>query len=99
MSEAYRNEEKGGEVRLDSDGTFSATDVLTGATSGPVDFSGRWDFVDSETSDDFVHLAVEDGGLGKVGGLQLHPRGERTVYFRHDPDGPPTMKFTKVDTP
>lgn len=44
-------------------------------------------------------LAVEDGGLGKTGGLQLCPRGERTVYFWQDPAGPPTMKLTKVDAP
>lgn len=95
----YRNEEKGGEVRLDSDGTFSVTDVSMGEGSGPVDFSGRWEFHDSRTSSDFVYLAVEDGGLGKIGGVQLYTKGEGTVYFPFDPDGPPTLELDKVDAP
>jgi hypothetical protein len=95
----YRDDKTGGEVRLDSDGAFSATDVLLGKTSDPVDFSGRWEFHDSQTSSDFVYLTIEDGGLGKTGGVQLYTKGEGTVYFQFDPDGPPTLELDKVDAP
>ncbi|MFE7614754.1 hypothetical protein [Streptomyces sp. NPDC057496] len=95
----YRDDETGGEVRLESDGAFSATGVLLGKTSEPVDFSGRWELHDSQTSSDFVYLSVEDGGLGRTGGVQLCTRGEGTVYFRFDPDGPPTLELDKVGAP
>ncbi|MGW4285494.1 hypothetical protein ACWEIK_00940 [Streptomyces sp. NPDC004673] len=48
---AYRDDASGGEVRLESGGTFSATDVSADSRSGPADFSGRWEFVDSEFSE------------------------------------------------
>ncbi|MFC9970293.1 hypothetical protein ACFVH6_05250 [Spirillospora sp. NPDC127200] len=95
----YRSEATGGEVELGSDGTFSATDVATGVVSGRADFSGRWKFVDSSSSRDFVYLAIEDGGLGRIGGIQLYPSGRASVEFHADPDGPPSLVLTKVTTP
>lgn len=100
----YRNEETGGEVVLDPDGTFSVTGVsaeesVGGGGADPADFSGRWEFVDSETTSDFVYLTVDDDGLGKIGGLQLYPNGRGEVKFRPDPDGPPSLVLTKVDAP
>ncbi|MGI5171800.1 hypothetical protein ACQEU3_46390 [Spirillospora sp. CA-253888] len=95
----YRSEATGGEVRLGSDGTFAATDVSTGVVSGRADFGGRWKFVDSSSSRDFVYLTIEDGGLGKIGGIQLYPSGRASVEFHGDPDGPPSMVLTKVTAP
>ncbi|CAL9440626.1 hypothetical protein [Streptomyces griseomycini] len=95
----YRDDATGGEILLDSDGTFSATDVSTDGSSDPADFSGRWEFVDSPTSDDFVYLAVEDGGLGRIGGVQLYPDGRSTLEFHADPDGPPSLVLTRATAP
>lgn len=95
----YRNGETGGEVLLDTDGTFSATGVSTDGVSGPADFSGRWEFLDNRGSSDFVYLSVDDGGLGRTVGIQLYTKGQETVYFRHDPDGPPTLELTRVTAP
>ncbi|WP_435297240.1 hypothetical protein [Streptomyces sp. YPW6] len=48
---AYRDEETGGEIVLNSDGTFFATgispdDATGGGGADARDFSGRWEFVD-----------------------------------------------------
>ncbi|MBD3932260.1 hypothetical protein IF129_11935 [Streptomyces chumphonensis] len=94
----YRDE-TGGEVRLEPDGTFSVTAVSTNDSSGPADFSGTWEFHDSDMTTDFVYLSVEDGGLGRIAGIQLYTEDQETVYFRHDVDGPPTTVLHKVDTP
>ncbi|MFB7209162.1 hypothetical protein [Streptomyces sp. NPDC056255] len=91
----YRNNATGSEILLDSDGTFSATDVSTGSLSGPTDFSGRWEFVDSGSSSDFIYLTVDDGGLGKTDGIQLCTSGRGTVEFR-TPDKPPSLVLTRV---
>ncbi|MDI3409349.1 hypothetical protein [Streptomyces cavernicola] len=90
----YRNEETGGEITLGSDGTFSATDVSTDGSSSPGDFSGRWEYVDSASSD-FIMLDIKDGGRRKVTGVQLYPSGESTVEFRA-PDEPPSLVLTSV---
>ncbi|GAA2491800.1 hypothetical protein GCM10010406_29870 [Streptomyces thermolineatus] len=95
----YRNKATGSEILLDSDGTFSATDISTDESPDPVDFSGRWEFVDSQTSSDFVSLSVEDGGLGSTAGVQLYPSGRTAVEFRFDPDGPPSLVLTRVTAP
>ncbi|MGV9881565.1 hypothetical protein [Streptomyces sp. NPDC003006] len=94
----YRNDATGGEILLGSDGTFSATDVSTYVVSGTADFSGRWEFVDSSSSSDFVYLTVDDGGLGEIGGIQLYTSGQGTVEFR-TPDKPPSMVLTRVAAP
>ncbi|MFE7468746.1 hypothetical protein ACFU6R_32200 [Streptomyces sp. NPDC057499] len=94
----YRSTATGSEILLDSDGTFSATDMSTDSASAPADFSGRWEFVDSESSSDFVYLTVEDGGLGNVNGVQLYPGGPGTLEFR-TPDEPPSLVLTKVAAP
>ncbi|MGW0534749.1 hypothetical protein [Streptomyces sp. NPDC003032] len=91
----YRDDATGGEILLGSDGTFSATDVSTDSFSGPADFSGRWEFVDSSSSSDFVYLTVDDGGLGEIGGIQLYTSGQGTVEFR-TPDEPPSLVLTRV---
>lgn len=98
----YRSEETGGQILLMSDGTFSAAGVspqeATGVGgTGPIDFHGRWEFHDSETSRDFVYLTIEGGELA-LGGIQLYPSGE-TVEFNPDPDGPPSLTLTKAATP
>ncbi|WP_229865930.1 hypothetical protein [Streptomyces spinoverrucosus] len=98
----YRNDATGGKIVLESDGTFSATDVAEDAMGGggadPVDFSGRWEFVDSSGSGDFIYLTVDDGELGKVGGMKLYPSG-RSVEFHADPDGPPSLVLTRAAAP
>ncbi|MFB7650606.1 MULTISPECIES: hypothetical protein [unclassified Streptomyces] len=91
----YRNAE-GAQIELGAGGTFSATDVTTREGYGPVDFSGNWDYVKRDTSSDFVYLLVEDGELGKTGGIQLYTEDQDTVYFRYDPDGPITQKLDKA---
>ncbi|MFF4470660.1 hypothetical protein ACFYZ3_13980 [Streptomyces sp. NPDC001599] len=90
----YRNDE-GGQIELSKDGTFSATRVTTSDGSDPADFSGSWDYEDPGDSDDFVYLGIEDGGLGKLGGIQLYVDDQDTLYFRSDPDGPITQKLNK----
>ncbi|MER7485655.1 hypothetical protein ABTY20_07015 [Streptomyces sp. NPDC126497] len=92
----YRDDATGGEILLGSNGTFSATDVSMDGSSDPVDFRGRWEFVDSRSSDDFVHLSVDDGGLGMTAGVQLYTGARGKVYFRHDPDGPPSLVLTRA---
>ncbi|WP_217165434.1 hypothetical protein [Streptomyces sp. AC512_CC834] len=95
----YRNEETGGEVVLGSDGTFSATHISMDESPGTADFSGTWDFVDSETRTDFVYLSVEDGGLGMTAGVQLYTGAEGKVYFHPDPDGPHGLVLTRTTAP
>ncbi|MGW7195361.1 hypothetical protein [Streptomyces chryseus] len=112
----YRSDETGGEILLDSDGTFTATDISADEAKGsggtdPLDFSGRWEFVASDGRD-FVYLTTEDGGLGKVGDIQLYvnsrlavggkellPRGPLVVDIQPDPDGPPSVVLTKTAAP
>ncbi|MZE79280.1 hypothetical protein [Streptomyces xinghaiensis] len=91
----YRNAD-GGQIELSADGTFSATGVTTGEGADPVDFSGSWDYEDPGTSSDFVYLGVEDGGLGKIGGIQLYVDDQDTLHFRSDPDGPVTQELNKT---
>jgi hypothetical protein len=95
----YRDDATGGEIVLASDGTFSATDVSGDAVGGggtdPVDFGGRWEFVASSGSGDFVYLTVDEGDLGEVGGMKLYPSG-RAVEFHADPDGPPSLVLTRA---
>ncbi|MEU0674925.1 hypothetical protein ABZ330_18910 [Streptomyces sp. NPDC006172] len=93
----YRNDGSGAEILLESDGQFSATGVSTGEVAGPASFSGRWEFVDSQGSSDFIYLTV-GGGLGKIAGIQLYPSGQGAVEFRPDPDGKPLPKLTRVTT-
>ncbi|MFI7390848.1 hypothetical protein [Streptomyces tendae] len=93
----YRDEETDGRIALDSDGTFSATHIsMDGTPDDPADFSGTWEYVENEHSSDFVYLSVEDGGLGKVGGVQLYAEEEGEVYFRTDPDAAPSLVLTRT---
>ncbi|WP_328564569.1 hypothetical protein [Streptomyces coelicoflavus] len=91
----YRNDD-GGQLELSADGTFSATRVTTRDGGDPVDFSGSWDYEDPGTSSDFVYLGVEDGGLGKIGGIQLYVDDQDTLYFQSDPDGSVTQELDRV---
>lgn len=115
----YRSEDTGGEISLDPDGTFTATDISADEATGsggaaPLDFSGQWVFTDKGTSLDsgtsFVYLTTEDGGLGRIGDIQLYvdsrmavggkeilPRGPLKVHMAPDPDGPPSLVLTKAD--
>lgn len=96
----YRNDATGGQIQLSSDRTFSASDVSTGYSDGPADFSGRWEFLDNEANSDFIYLSIDDGGgLGKIGGIQLYMGDEGAVYFRSDPDGPPSLVLTRTPAP
>ncbi|MEV7547505.1 hypothetical protein [Streptomyces sp. NPDC089915] len=95
----YRNEKAGGEIVLGADGTFSATGVSTGYTSGAADFGGRWELVKRKGSADFVYLSVDGDGLDRIGGVQLYAEGGDEVYFRADPDGPPNLVLKKVSAP
>ncbi|MFD6906570.1 MULTISPECIES: hypothetical protein [Streptomyces] len=91
----YRNDD-GGQIELSADGTFSATGVTTSEGADPVDFSGSWDYEDPGTSSDFVYLGVENGGLGRTGGIQLYVDDQDTLYFQSDPDGPVTQKLRRT---
>ncbi|MGW7276623.1 hypothetical protein ACWGH5_39785 [Streptomyces sp. NPDC054864] len=91
----YRNEKTGGQIRLARDGAFIATHLSTSPTSDPADFHGQWEFEDRGTADDFIYLTVEDGSLGKLGGIQLYPSGDGTVEFR-EPDDPWSLELTKA---
>jgi hypothetical protein len=91
----YRNDD-GGRIELSADGTFSATRVTTSEGAGPADFGGSWDYEDPGTSDDFVYLGVEDGGLGATGGIQLYVEDQDTLYFQLDPDGPVTQTYDRA---
>lgn len=99
----YRSDKTGGEIRLDSDKTFTATGISADEATGsgdtdPTDFRGRWEFVSGDETSDFVYLTVKDGGLGKVGGIQLYPK-DSLVEFHPDPDGPPSVVLAKADSP
>ncbi|MEU0910629.1 hypothetical protein [Streptomyces althioticus] len=91
----YRNAD-GGRIELAADGTFTATGVTTDEGAEPADFSGDWDYEKPGTSDDFVYLGVEDGGLGTTGGIQLYVEDQDTLYFRFDPDGPVTQTYDRA---
>lgn len=91
----YRNDD-GGQIELSADGTFSATRVTPSKGADPVDFSGSWDYEDPGTSSDFVYLGIEDGELGKAGGIQLYLDDQDTLYFQSDPDGPVTQELNKT---
>ncbi|MEU8528362.1 MULTISPECIES: hypothetical protein [Streptomyces] len=90
----YRNGKTGGEITLDSDGTFTATDLSTDVQSDPADFHGQWEFVDSSASD-FVYLDIDERGIGEVSGVQLYARGGGKVAFS-TPDGSWSLVLTKV---
>ncbi|MFE7512545.1 hypothetical protein ACFU8I_15220 [Streptomyces sp. NPDC057540] len=89
----YRNKETGGEIRLDSNGTFTATHLSTDAHTDPADFHGQWEFVDSSGSD-FVYLDIDERGIGEVSGVQLYARGGGKVAFS-TPDGSWSLVLTK----
>lgn len=89
----YRNNETGGEILLDSDGTFTATDLSTDSHSDPANFHGQWEFVDSSASD-FVYLNIDERGIGEVSGVQLYARGGGKVAFS-TPDGSWSLVLTK----
>ncbi|MGI5448980.1 hypothetical protein ACQEVM_25075 [Streptomyces sp. CA-243310] len=99
LSGVYRNDKTGSELRLESDGTFSAAGVSTDGHSGPADFHGGWEFLDDQAGSDFIYLTVEGDGLGGTDGIQLYPSGRNAVEFRPDPDGPPGPKLTKAAAP
>ncbi|WP_406506610.1 hypothetical protein [Streptomyces sp. NBC_01602] len=90
----YRNGKTGGEITLDSDGTFTATDLSTDVQSDPANFHGQWEFVDSSASD-FVYLNIDERGIGEVSGVQLYARGGGKVAFS-TPDGSWSLVLTKV---
>ncbi|WP_254904338.1 hypothetical protein [Streptomonospora nanhaiensis] len=91
----YRSDD-GGRIELSAEGTFAATGVTTSEGAGPVDFSGSWEYEDPGTSNDFVYLSVEDGGLGMTGGVQLYVEDRDTLYFQSDPDGPVTQELHRT---
>lgn len=97
----YRSDETGGEITLESDGTFSATDISADESVGnggadPLDFHGEWEFVATDWSSDFVYLTIEEGGPGTISGVQLYARDQETLEFNPDPDGAPTVTLTKA---
>ncbi|MFC7892966.1 hypothetical protein [Streptomyces sp. NPDC057381] len=91
----YRGDD-GGKIELSAEGTFSATGVTLSEGADPVDFHGSWEYEDSATMNDFVYLGIEDGGLGKIGGIQLYVDDQDTLYFHFDPDGPITQKLDRT---
>ncbi|MER7765140.1 hypothetical protein [Streptomyces sp. NPDC097619] len=97
----YREDRTGAELRLDRDGTFSAQAVRVDEDEAPdpADFHGRWEWLGDRAGDDYVYLYVEDGGLGRTGGLQLYPSGRNAMEFRPDPDRPASQRLTRVTAP
>lgn len=100
----YLNDKTGGKVLLNPDKTFTATDISANEATGsggtdPLDFSGEWEFVANEESSDFVYLETKNGGLGKIGDLQLYVRSQPEVEIQPDPDGPPTLVLAKATDP
>ncbi|MFC7887156.1 hypothetical protein ACFUVV_35470 [Streptomyces sp. NPDC057376] len=91
----YRGDD-GGQIELSVEGTFSATGVTLREGTDPVDFHGSWEYEDPASNSDFVYLLIEDGGLGKTGGIQLYVDDQDTLYFHFDPDGPITQKLDKT---
>ncbi|MEU8465779.1 hypothetical protein [Streptomyces sp. NPDC029003] len=91
----YRNGKTGGEITLDSDGTFTATDLSTDEHSEPADFHGQWKFEDSSFGGEFVYLDIAERGIGEVSGVQLYTRGGGKVAFSL-PDGSWSLVLTKV---
>ncbi|MFJ3662945.1 hypothetical protein ACIPPM_21050 [Streptomyces sp. NPDC090119] len=91
----YRNEKTGGQIRLAPDGAFTARHVSIDSFSGPADFHGQWEFVDSSTTSDFIYLDVKDRGLGTSSGIQLYTSGDGTVQFS-TPDDSWSLVLTKV---
>ncbi|MER7176031.1 hypothetical protein [Streptomyces mesophilus] len=91
----YRNGKTGGEIALDSDGTFTATDLSTDEHSDPEDFHGQWEFEDDGLFGDFIYLDIEERGIGEVSGVQLYARGGGKVEFSL-PDGSWSLALTKV---
>ncbi|MFH8528923.1 hypothetical protein ACH4GE_10945 [Streptomyces tendae] len=70
-------------------GALAVSAVLVSGCTPPVD-------PENDHSSDFVHLSVEDGGLGMVAGVQLYAEEEGEVYFRTDPDAPPSLVLTRT---
>ncbi|MFD3514175.1 hypothetical protein [Streptomyces sp. NPDC058657] len=75
----YRNDETGGEIVLDPDGTFTATDISPDEAHGedgggaePLDFSGQWKFHAAEASDDYINLFTKDDNFSKYANIQLY---------------------------
>ncbi|MFE7507773.1 hypothetical protein [Promicromonospora sp. NPDC057488] len=103
ISGVYENVTSGAEIHLEPDGTFSASgisadQVIGSGGSDPVEFAGRWEFVDSAASSDFVYLLVDEGELGgAVGGVQLYLSGGDAVEFFADADGPPSLVLDRQD--
>ncbi|MEV6684064.1 hypothetical protein AB0N28_01765 [Streptomyces sp. NPDC051130] len=89
----YRNDETGGEIRLDPDGTFTATDLSIDAHTHPANFHGQWETVDSSASN-FIYLDIDERGIGEVSGIQLYVRGKGKVAFS-TPDGSWSLELTK----
>ncbi|MFP3991014.1 hypothetical protein U9R90_26810 [Streptomyces sp. E11-3] len=81
----YRNDETGGEIRIDPDGTFSATDIsaaeatLGGNSEKPLDFGGQWDFTCARVGCDFIYLEVDNGELSADVDIQLYLSDRVTV--------------------
>ncbi|MFJ3768267.1 hypothetical protein ACIPQJ_18005 [Streptomyces sp. NPDC090082] len=90
----YRNGKTGGEITLDSDGTFTATDLSTDEQSEPADFHGQWTYQDS-FGGEFVYLDIAERGIGEISGVQLYTRGGGKVAFSL-PDGSWSLVLTKV---
>jgi hypothetical protein len=100
----YQNVETGGEIHLESDGTFSASgisadQVVGSGGSDPQTFAGRWEFVDSAASSDFVYLLIDGEGLGgaAIGGVQLYLGNGNAVEFFADVEGPPSLVLDRQE--
>ncbi|MEU5626127.1 hypothetical protein ABZ784_31990 [Streptomyces tendae] len=51
--------------------------------------------LDADGTFSATHISM-DGGLGMVGGVQLYTEEEGEVYFRTDPDAPPSLVLTRT---
>ncbi|WP_369371767.1 hypothetical protein AB1046_00185 [Promicromonospora sp. Populi] len=92
----YSEADGDAEIRLDEDRTFVATAVPGSAVDADLsdealDFSGRWEWVDSSTSREHVYLMVDDGGPSDLRGVQLYVEGADTVAFIESPGSPPSL--------
>ncbi|WP_424215711.1 hypothetical protein ACN20G_26475 (plasmid) [Streptomyces sp. BI20] len=96
----YRNDDTGAEIRLDTNGRFSAVGLSQDQVSRagralPLgEFGGTW----NPTPSNFVYLESDrTEGRPGPGDFQLWTVSSQEVYLHPDVDGPITLRLFKVE--